>query len=178
MSSCTPPHLGPAVAEMNGIWFKLWLYCKLGCGPPSLLLAKGNRLRKLPEFIKVHVHSCGVYPSIFFLLITVFFPFFTSFLSPCLQHAILSLPLPPALLHLPLHSFLPFLASTLSYLFPLLHPPPPTTLLSTSLSSLLPPFSLLPPSSLLSPSLLFFLSSPYFPPPQFHIISSPTLFLY
>lgn len=53
VSSCLPPHLGPAVAEMNSIWFKLWLYCKLSCGPPSLLLAKGYRLRKLPEFIKV-----------------------------------------------------------------------------------------------------------------------------
>ena len=53
LSSCVPPHLGPAVAEMNSIWFKLWLYHKLGSGPPSLLLAKGNRLRKLPEFVKV-----------------------------------------------------------------------------------------------------------------------------
>ena len=53
LSSCVPPHLGPPVAEMNSIWFKLWLYNKLGCGPPSLLLAKGNRLRRIPGFIKV-----------------------------------------------------------------------------------------------------------------------------
>lgn len=54
LSSCMPPHLGPPVAEMNSIWFKLWLYSKLGCGPPSLLLARGNRLRKLPDFLKVY----------------------------------------------------------------------------------------------------------------------------
>lgn len=55
VSSCSPPHLGPAIAEMNSIWFKLWLYKKLGSGPPSLLLAKGNRLRKLPALIKVKI---------------------------------------------------------------------------------------------------------------------------
>lgn len=54
VSSCWPPHLGPAIAEMNSIWCRLWLYHKLGSGPPSLLLAKGNRLRKLPALIKVN----------------------------------------------------------------------------------------------------------------------------
>ncbi len=53
VSSCSPPHLGPAIAEMNSIWYRLWLYQKLGSGPPSLLLAKGNRLRRLPALIKV-----------------------------------------------------------------------------------------------------------------------------
>jgi len=53
VSTCSPPHLGPAVAEMNSTWFKLWLYIRLGCGPISLLLAKGSRLKKLPNFIKV-----------------------------------------------------------------------------------------------------------------------------
>ncbi|XP_064382636.1 protein FAM91A1-like isoform X2 [Halichondria panicea] len=52
VSSCSPPHLGPAIAEMNSIWYRLWLYQKLGSGPPSLLLAKGNRLRRLPALIK------------------------------------------------------------------------------------------------------------------------------
>ena len=55
VSHCMPPHLGPAVAEMNSVWFKLWLYSKLGCGPPSVLLAKGTRLRILPPVLKVHV---------------------------------------------------------------------------------------------------------------------------
>lgn len=53
VSSCSPPHLGPAIAEMNSVWFKLWLYVKLGSGPISLLLAKGTRLRTLPKFIRV-----------------------------------------------------------------------------------------------------------------------------
>ena len=53
VSSCQPPHLGPAVPEMNSIWFKLWLYHRLRAGPPSLLLAKGARLRQLPPFLKV-----------------------------------------------------------------------------------------------------------------------------
>ena len=53
IASCLPPHLGPPVPEMNSVWFKLWLYSKLGSGPPSLLLAKGTRLRRLPQFLKV-----------------------------------------------------------------------------------------------------------------------------
>ena len=52
VSSCSPPHLGPPVAEMNSVWFKLWLYHSLHAGPPSLLLAKGARLRTLPAFLK------------------------------------------------------------------------------------------------------------------------------
>ena len=58
VSSCNPPHLGPAIAEMNSVWFKLWLYVKLGSGPTSLLLAKGTRLRTLPKFIRVSLLSC------------------------------------------------------------------------------------------------------------------------
>ena len=57
LSSCQPPHLGPPVPEMNSIWFKLWLYQRLGDGPPSVLLAKGTRLRKLPPFLKVCVNT-------------------------------------------------------------------------------------------------------------------------
>ena len=44
---------GPALPEMNSIWFKLWLYHKLQCGPPSLLLTRGTRLTKLPKPFKV-----------------------------------------------------------------------------------------------------------------------------
>ena len=57
VSSCSPPHLGPAIAEMNSIWFKLWLYVKLGSGPISLLLAQGTRLRTLPKFIRVSCYT-------------------------------------------------------------------------------------------------------------------------
>ena len=64
LSSCTPPHLGPAIAEMNSIWFKLWLYVKLGSGPISLLLAKGTRLRTLPKLIRVSRVLAGKLESI------------------------------------------------------------------------------------------------------------------
>ena len=36
------PHLGPCVPDVNSIWFKLFLYHKIGYGPPSLLLIKSN----------------------------------------------------------------------------------------------------------------------------------------
>ncbi|XP_071450194.1 protein FAM91A1 [Hetaerina americana] len=48
ISSCVPPHLGPAIPEVNSPWFKLFLYHFTGSGPPSLLLAKGTRLKQLP----------------------------------------------------------------------------------------------------------------------------------
>ncbi|XP_059828869.1 protein FAM91A1 isoform X2 [Hypanus sabinus] len=49
ISSCTPQHIGPAIPEVSSIWFKLYIYHITGQGPPSLLLTKGARLRKLPE---------------------------------------------------------------------------------------------------------------------------------
>lgn len=39
--SLSPPHLGPAVPEVNSLWFKFYLYHVTGYGPPSLLLSKG-----------------------------------------------------------------------------------------------------------------------------------------
>lgn len=53
ISSCVPPHLGPAVSEVTSVWFKLWLYSKLGTGPHSILLSRGTRLRRLPLVLKV-----------------------------------------------------------------------------------------------------------------------------
>ena len=38
---------------MNSIWFKLWLYHKLQCGPQTILLTRGTRLTKLPKPFKV-----------------------------------------------------------------------------------------------------------------------------
>lgn len=35
------------------MWFKLFLYSKVKNGPPSLLLVKGTRLRKLPKMFMV-----------------------------------------------------------------------------------------------------------------------------
>ena len=52
ISSCSPPHIGPAIPEVNSVWFKLYLYQKLQMGPPSLLLVKGTRLRKLPKIFQ------------------------------------------------------------------------------------------------------------------------------
>lgn len=46
-------HIGPAIPEVSSIWFKLYLYHVAGQGPPSLLLSKGSRLRKLPEIFQV-----------------------------------------------------------------------------------------------------------------------------
>ncbi|XP_067677224.1 protein FAM91A1-like [Haliotis asinina] len=48
VSSCVPQHIGPAIPEVSSVWFKLYLYHQTGCGPPSLLLVKGTKLRKLP----------------------------------------------------------------------------------------------------------------------------------
>jgi len=36
------PHLGPAIHQINSIWFKLFLYSITNSGPTSLLLTKGN----------------------------------------------------------------------------------------------------------------------------------------
>ena len=53
VTSCCPPHLGPPIPEVNSIWFKLWLYTRVRCGPPSILLTKGTRVKKFPPILKV-----------------------------------------------------------------------------------------------------------------------------
>ncbi|XP_018417715.1 PREDICTED: protein FAM91A1 [Nanorana parkeri] len=71
ISSCTPQHIGPAIPEVSSIWFKLYLYHISGYGPPSLLLSKGTRLRKLPDaflaydrlLITSWGHDPGVVPT-------------------------------------------------------------------------------------------------------------------
>eukprot|EP00794_Sanderia_malayensis_P004770 gene4770-5397_t len=52
LTSCSPPHLGPAIPEVNSVWFKLFLYSRVACGPPSLLLVKGTRIRRLPKIFQ------------------------------------------------------------------------------------------------------------------------------
>ncbi|XP_065169343.1 protein FAM91A1 [Atheta coriaria] len=47
--SLNPPHLGPAVPEVNTLWFKLFIYHMTGYGPPSLLLKKGVVLKQVPR---------------------------------------------------------------------------------------------------------------------------------
>ena len=54
VTSCCPPHLGPPIPEVNSIWFKLWLYTRVRCGPPSVLLTKGTRVKKFPPILKVN----------------------------------------------------------------------------------------------------------------------------
>ena len=53
VTSCCPPHFGPAVPEVNSVWFKLFIYEQVKSGPPSLLLVKGTRLRWLPKIFEV-----------------------------------------------------------------------------------------------------------------------------
>ena len=53
VTSCCPPHIGPAVPEVNSVWFKLFIYDQVKNGPPSLLLVKGTRLRWLPKIFEV-----------------------------------------------------------------------------------------------------------------------------
>ncbi|XP_072169876.1 protein FAM91A1-like [Diadema setosum] len=52
ITSCMPQHIGPAIPEVNSVWFKLFLYHLVGSGPPSLLLVKGSRLRYLPPILQ------------------------------------------------------------------------------------------------------------------------------
>ncbi|KAK9875112.1 hypothetical protein WA026_005906 [Henosepilachna vigintioctopunctata] len=47
--SLSPPHLGPAVPEVNSLWFKFFIYHMTGYGPPSLLLTKGSTIKQLPR---------------------------------------------------------------------------------------------------------------------------------
>ncbi|XP_075525243.1 protein FAM91A1 isoform X1 [Dermacentor variabilis] len=67
VTSCSPPHLGPAVPEVNSAWFKLFIYVLSGHGPPSLLVSKGTRLRVLPsifeEYDKLLVTTWGHGPG-------------------------------------------------------------------------------------------------------------------
>ena len=68
VSSVTPQHIGPAIAEVNSVWFKFWIYEKLGCGPSSILFTKGTRLRRLPRVFmvtncdgRVNINSLGLF---------------------------------------------------------------------------------------------------------------------
>ncbi|KAH0509565.1 Protein FAM91A1 [Microtus ochrogaster] len=64
-------HIGPAIPEVSSVWFKLYIYHVTGQGPPSLLLSKGTRLRKLPDIFQGYDrllitswgHDPGVVPT-------------------------------------------------------------------------------------------------------------------
>ncbi|XP_052776104.1 protein FAM91A1-like [Mya arenaria] len=68
VSSCTPQHIGPAIPEVNSVWFKLYMYSLTCSGPPSLLLVKGTKLRRLPpiflEYERLLVTTWGHDPSV------------------------------------------------------------------------------------------------------------------
>lgn len=68
---CFFQHIGPAIPEVSSIWFKLYLYSVTGQGPPSLLLSKGSRLRKLPDIFQVGL-SIEIIFSFFFVLYCAF----------------------------------------------------------------------------------------------------------
>ena len=52
ISTDSPYHIGPAIPEMNSVWFKLYLYDLIGDGPCSYLIPRGSRLTRLPETFK------------------------------------------------------------------------------------------------------------------------------
>jgi len=58
VTSCIPPHFGPTLAEVNSVWFKLFLYSTVGSGPTSVLLTKGTRLKKIPTLFKECERIC------------------------------------------------------------------------------------------------------------------------
>lgn len=66
-----PPIWGPPIPEFTSPWFKLFLYNMTQQGPPTLLLAKGMRLRRLPKvfrrFDRVLItpwgHDSGLVPA-------------------------------------------------------------------------------------------------------------------
>lgn len=55
VTSLLPPHLGPAVPEVNTLWFKLFLYHVTGYGPPSLLLVKGKHFIYYEKILQIKI---------------------------------------------------------------------------------------------------------------------------
>ncbi|PRP81899.1 hypothetical protein PROFUN_10607 [Planoprotostelium fungivorum] len=53
ITSTTPRHFGPAIAEFNSMWMRLYLYHCAGDGPPCQMLTRGARVRVLPEELRV-----------------------------------------------------------------------------------------------------------------------------
>ncbi len=52
ITSDSPYHFGPAIPEMNSVWFRLFLYELIEDGPSSLFIPKGHRLTHLPGSFK------------------------------------------------------------------------------------------------------------------------------
>ena len=49
-------HFGPTFSLLTSPWLQLALYTALGCGPPSILLPRGARLRRVPEGLRPYSH--------------------------------------------------------------------------------------------------------------------------
>lgn len=49
ISVSAPYHIGPAIPEINSVWFKMFIYSFTKNGPESLLLPRGYRLKSLPN---------------------------------------------------------------------------------------------------------------------------------
>jgi len=48
--TCDEPfHFGPAIPEINSVWFKIYLYSLIGDGPASLLIPHGHKIQSLPD---------------------------------------------------------------------------------------------------------------------------------
>ncbi|CAG0881006.1 unnamed protein product, partial [Darwinula stevensoni] len=56
LTSVDPPLLGPPAIEANTPWWKVFLYASTELGPPSMLLARGTRLRRLPPVFMEHFY--------------------------------------------------------------------------------------------------------------------------
>mmetsp|Transcript_17051 Transcript_17051/g.23719 ORF Transcript_17051/g.23719 Transcript_17051/m.23719 type:complete len:724 (-) Transcript_17051:23-2194(-) len=50
--SAVPPHFGPTIAEVNSVWFRLFLYHRAKSGPPSILYPRGSRVKHLPQIFQ------------------------------------------------------------------------------------------------------------------------------
>lgn len=67
VTGCSPCHLGPAIPEVNSLWFKLYIYSLTSDGPTSVLLTRGARLKKVPKellpYEKITLTNWGHDPS-------------------------------------------------------------------------------------------------------------------
>ncbi len=61
--SASLPHFGPASLAVNTIWFKLFMYELVGCGPPSIFFPRGDQ-RKFWKFCQIS----RSYANFFFLV--------------------------------------------------------------------------------------------------------------
>ena len=54
ITSDSPFHFGPAIPEVNSIWFKLYLYMLICDGPSCIMLTHGKKIKSLPKPFKYY----------------------------------------------------------------------------------------------------------------------------